>query len=63
MSDCYQNAGCEPPLEEMLTDPIVELLLKRDGIDPADLRSYLCSIREKLKRSHAEAAAEDAAAA
>jgi hypothetical protein len=56
MSGRYQSAGCEPPLEELLTDPIIELLLERDGIDPADLRSYLCSIREKLQPADAEAA-------
>jgi hypothetical protein len=62
MSDFYQNAGCEPPLEELLTDPMVKLLLKRDGIDPADLRRYLCSIREKLQRPDAAGASERAVA-
>jgi hypothetical protein len=62
MSDRYRDARCEPPLEELLTDPIVGLLLERDGIDPAVLRSYLDSIRKKLQRARSEAASESAPA-
>jgi hypothetical protein len=62
MSDAYRNAGCEPPLEELLADPIMKLLLARDGIDPADLRCYLRALRARLQaaRGHAR---EPAAAA
>ena len=63
MSERYRRSGCEPPLEELLADPIVQLLLERDSIDPAALRRDLCSLREKLGRARAEAAPDEAAAA
>jgi hypothetical protein len=37
----------EPPLEEMLADPIVLLVMERDGIGPNDVRA---AINEVLKR-------------
>jgi hypothetical protein len=49
MSGGHQEAGGEAPLEELLTDPIIELLLERDGIDPAELRRLLASVRERLQ--------------
>ena len=63
MSRAYQDAGDEPPLEELLTDPIVRLLLERDGIDPAALRSHLRSLRARLQPAHAAAGSEQATAA
>jgi hypothetical protein len=41
----------------------MQLLLERDSIDPAVLRSDLCSIRKKLQRARDEAASSEAAAA
>ena len=35
MSERYKAAGPEPPLEELLVDPIMKLLLERNDIDPA----------------------------
>jgi hypothetical protein len=63
MSDDYQVAGREPPLEELLADPIMTLLLECDAIEPADLRRYLGSIRDRLQPARAEPAAARAAAA
>jgi hypothetical protein len=42
-------------LEELLSDPIVRLLLERDGIDPAALRSHLRSLRARLQPARAAA--------
>ena len=58
MPGAYEDAGLEPPLEDLLTDPIVELLLERDRIDPAELRSFLAQIRDRLQAA-AGAAPED----
>jgi hypothetical protein len=34
----------EPTLEELLAEPIVRLLMARDGVDEADLRQlFICS--------------------
>jgi hypothetical protein len=63
MSRAYQDAGDEPPLEELLSDPIVRLLLERDGIDPAALRSHLRSLRARLQPARAAARSGQATAA
>lgn len=31
----------EPSLEEMLAEPIIQLVMKRDGIDESDMRGHL----------------------
>jgi hypothetical protein len=50
-------------LEELLSDPIVRLLLERDGIDPAALRSHLRSLRARLQPARAAARSGQATAA
>jgi len=37
MSNGYQQAGVEPSLEEVLADPIVQLVLRRDRFEVRDL--------------------------
>jgi hypothetical protein len=37
MKQAYTAAGIEPPLEELLNDRIVQLIMRRDGIGPADV--------------------------
>ncbi len=41
----------EPPLEEMLDDPIVRLVMRRDGIGPDEVLSTLEAAYRRLKRS------------
>jgi hypothetical protein len=38
MQHSWDRAGCEPAVEEMLSDPIVQLLAQRDGLSTQDLR-------------------------
>jgi hypothetical protein len=38
MEQPYAVAGIEPPLEEVLKDPITRLVMRRDGIGIADVR-------------------------
>jgi hypothetical protein len=35
----------EPPLEELIEDPLTQLLMERDGVDPRDLRRLLLQQR------------------
>ncbi len=34
----YTRAGTEPPLEEVLRDPIVQLVMRADRSEPAEVR-------------------------
>jgi hypothetical protein len=38
----------EPTLEDLLSDPIVHVLMVRDGVDPDDLRMFLDDVRSAL---------------
>jgi hypothetical protein len=37
MAQAYATAGIEPPLAELLNDPIAQLVMRRDGIAVADV--------------------------
>ena len=56
MPGVYQDGGSEPPIEDLLADPIFTLLLERDRIDPADLQGFLAQVRERLQGGDAGAA-------
>ena len=51
MSHHYQQAGVEPPLDEVLADPIVHLVLRRDRIEVRDVVQYLNEARDRLRNS------------
>jgi hypothetical protein len=44
----YAVAGIEPPLEELLNDRIAHLLMRRDGIEPADVWRAVAAARSRL---------------
>jgi hypothetical protein len=44
----YARAGVEPALEEMLRDPIVRLVMRRDGLEPRDVRCVVVATRRRL---------------
>ncbi len=46
----------EPPLEEMLADPIVRLVMKRDGIGPSEVRAAMDQVRARREASADRAA-------
>ncbi len=58
MPGAYEDAGLEPSLEDLLSDPIVGLVLARDRVDAAELQSLLAQICERLQPA-AGTAAED----
>jgi hypothetical protein len=39
---------CEPPLSQMLEDPLTQLLMESDGVDPRDLRDLLSEAKQRL---------------
>jgi hypothetical protein len=50
----------EPSIEEMLADPIVRLLMRRDGVLAGDVRTLLAGVAERLNRVKAEGRSEAA---
>ncbi|MEO5337639.1 MAG: hypothetical protein H7841_12200 [Magnetospirillum sp. WYHS-4] len=56
MSFClsWREAGIEPPLHEVMSDPIVHLVMRRDGIDATHVWSVLYPAAGALLRRHRE---------
>ena len=55
----YREAGAEPTVEELMADPIMHLILKRDGIAAADTWEAVEITRRRLavlRWRHAEIA-------
>jgi len=44
----YGVAGIEPDLCEVLEDPLVHLVMRRDGVSPAALKTVILRARAKL---------------
>ncbi len=40
--------GAEPSLEEMLAEPIVQLIMRRDGVEAVDMRGVI----DRVKRQY-----------
>lgn len=51
MEQKYAVAGIEPPLEELLNDPITLLVMQRDGIGVADVQRAVALGRSRLRAS------------
>ncbi|HJU16096.1 MAG TPA: hypothetical protein VJ770_06470 [Stellaceae bacterium] len=45
----WGSPGVEPPICEMLADPIVQAVMRRDGVSPAALRSVIIEARDRLR--------------
>ena len=50
MEHAYAVAGIEPPLEELLDDQIARLVMRGDGIGPADVWRSVDAARARLAR-------------
>jgi hypothetical protein len=48
MGQRYAVAGIEPPLEELLDDQIARLIMRRDGIEPAEVWRWIAGARARL---------------
>lgn len=44
----YAHAGVEPLLEEVLHDPIVRAVMRRDGVEPRELAAVIAGARRRL---------------
>ena len=44
------SQGVEPPLSELLDDPILGRLMRRDGVDMDDLLVLIADVRKALAR-------------
>ena len=42
---------CEPPLSQMLEDPLTQALMESDGVDPRELRELLDEARQRIAES------------
>ena len=58
MAQPYATAGIEPPLEELLDDPIAHLVMRRDGVEVADVWRWVHEARSRLAHTAAAPAAE-----
>jgi len=45
----WLTAGREPTLAEMLADPLVALVMRRDGVSPAELRAVVATAQGRLR--------------
>lgn len=39
---------CEPPLSQLLDDPLTRLLMASDGVNPHELDRLISKVRERL---------------
>jgi hypothetical protein len=53
MTQPYATAGTEPPLEELLEDPIAHLVMRRDGVELADVWRWVQEARSRLAQTAA----------
>ena len=44
----YARAGREPALEELLRDPVVQLVMRRDGLERRDVERAIAVVRRRL---------------
>ena len=58
MAQPYATAGIEPPLEELLDDQIAHLVMRRDGLEAADVWRWVQEARARWAHT---AATPDAA--
>jgi hypothetical protein len=55
----YAAPGIAPPLEELLSDRIAELIMRRDGIAPAEVWRVVKAARQRLAQGAAKRSAEE----
>ncbi len=47
--DAWLGAGQEPDLAEVLADPLVHLVMRRDGVTPAALAAVIAAARARWR--------------
>ena len=46
----WERCGAEPPIEEMLSDPVIEAVLRRDGLTRQDVLAVVETARHRIGR-------------
>ena len=52
-----QDLSTEPKLEDMLADPIIQLVMKRDGVCRADIEKVMDQTRARLMAANVRSSA------
>lgn len=47
--EMFAEGGVEPPLQELLTDPLTQALMRRDGVSHSSLCELISSTRRGLR--------------
>jgi len=50
MNASYQDADVEPTLSEVMSDPIISLLMQRDGVTPLHIWILAAKVRASRSR-------------
>src|ERR687892_1180814 len=45
----YAEAGVEPPLEELLDDPVIHMVMRADHLEPEQVRRLLAAARQQAE--------------
>ena len=48
--DLWRQAGIEPPLADVLRDPVVQAVMRRDGVTPDELLRVIAEAQAQLRR-------------
>ena len=51
LADCWKSAGAEPSLEEILADPVLHLVMRRDGVSLAELRNIIAAAQARRREA------------
>lgn len=53
MPDTYKKSGTEPPLDELMDDPIIRLVMKSDGVSLGALLPLIEEVSGKVRKETA----------
>ena len=45
----WGRAGVEPPLHEVLADPVIQAIMRRDGVAPVNLESIIIGAKARMQ--------------
>ena len=48
MQESWANASKEPSLDELFAEPIIQMLMKRDGIHANEMQHQLHRVKQRL---------------
>jgi hypothetical protein len=54
MQHGYARAGLEPPLDEVLSDPVVHAVMRRDGVELREVEEIIAAAQRRLFPTAAE---------